>query len=383
VARAEKSALKKPCVDPSEPSEDEELAQNTVTVTSPSPERPPAALPIADYRDAESPPLFSLDDTYPMHSQEQDEDPLSVVLSAAPVQHQDRGTPPAVQDTSAPDVIIVKENLVHHSAAVSPSVPAQQPMVPDFLIVKGANDPLSNFYPCSLDCDGVRTKSAEHVLHLVRAVKGGNFDLAGQIWRSPDAPHVKRAVRECPIPLPNDLNFDICLMRNILDTKFEQCVEFRDALRASGNALLLHSTYMADKVWATGLDHRDRDAHVRCLIDTPSGFPGRNVHGQLLMELRAKHFGTAASPVPVLVSPNLKKPLLQMKPPSLLDVRVDERFIAPWLAKHGMIPPGFCHYGTDFVHCVPHCPPYIGVPHSSHLMSPPPFHRFRPVSYRV
>jgi predicted NAD-dependent protein-ADP-ribosyltransferase YbiA (DUF1768 family) len=232
--------------------------------------------------------------------------------------------------------------------------PAEQQNT-DFRLVKGKADPLSNFFPCYIECEGIHAKSVEHVFHLVRAAAGEEVDLAKRIWNAPDAPQVKRIVKNSPIPSPG-LNFDVCLMRHLLQAKFEQCAEFREALQASGSLPLLHSTYEADQMWATGLHHGDIDSHRRCLAE--GCFPGQNLHGLLLMELRGKYFGSDCSdyglPPNVLPDrPSLKLqplldvlpsdlnltmrsvPLLKEKPRSLMDVEVDPCYIMPWYYKHG------------------------------------------------
>jgi hypothetical protein len=119
-------------------------------------------------------------------------------------------------------------------------------------------------------------------------------------------------------------------MRTLLELKFEQCRVFRDALRETGNAILLHSTYQSDAMWATGLHHRDVQEHVRCL--SSDCFPGENLHGVLLMELRSKYFGSSTDAV---VVPRSSVGHSGQKPPSLLDVVVDPRFVLPWFVKHG------------------------------------------------
>jgi predicted NAD-dependent protein-ADP-ribosyltransferase YbiA (DUF1768 family) len=224
----------------------------------------------------------------------------------------------------------------------------------DFRIVKGPRDPLSNFYPFQLDFDGIRSKSVEHVFNFIRASEKGKYDLAERVFNAYDAPEVKRLVKKHDISCSPE--FELHLMEKLLEAKAAQCPEFVHALRTSGDATLYHSTYPSDTFWATGLCHWDFAVHAECFQD---GFvPGQNLHGCLLMRLRSRladvppvgsqaaHGWAAESPVPVLPlpvksvpSPPKRLPLLPSpllkKPPSLLDVKVDPRFVMPWYYKHG------------------------------------------------
>jgi ribA/ribD-fused uncharacterized protein len=210
----------------------------------------------------------------------------------------------------------------------------------EFRIVKGKKDPLSNFYPCELVFDDIRYKSVEHFFQFVRAAARQNVSLAKRIWSARDAQLVKYYVKQSGIS--SDFEFDVRLMRQLLELKFEQCPDFRDALRETRDIPLLHSTYESDLVWATGLDYRDEEQHAaKCL--SGENFPGLNIHGALLMELRSKFFGSHVeydATSPSCVQSDDSPPIA--KPPSLLDVKVDSRFIYPWFAKHGyygLIPP--------------------------------------------
>jgi hypothetical protein len=215
------------------------------------------------------------------------------------------------------------------------------------------------------------------VFHLVRAANCENVGLASRIWTAADAPQVKRIVNEDPIPSPG-LNFDVSLMRKLLQAKFEQCAEFREALQASGDLPLLHSTYEADQIWATGLHYMNEGGHSRCLAE--GSFPGQNLHGKLLMELRSTYFGgVSQASVPLFPAnsrpardlPSLLDflpsdltmppprssaigsaphpshrslfPLLKEKPRSLMDVKVDPCFIMPWYHKHGYFMSSMLH----------------------------------------
>jgi hypothetical protein len=73
--------------------------------------------------------------------------------------------------------------------------------------VKGPRDPLSNFFPFDVDCDGIHSKSVEQVFQLVRAAERKKLTLARQVWGAEDAAEVKRFVKQNP--LPSRPEFDI------------------------------------------------------------------------------------------------------------------------------------------------------------------------------
>jgi hypothetical protein len=181
--------------------------------------------------------------------------------------------------------------------------------------------------------------------------------------------------------ISSNFDFDVRLMRQLLELKFEQCQNFRDSLRETREIPLLHSTYESDLMWATGLDYRDVEQHAaRCL--SGEKFPGLNIHGALLMELRDKFFGSAAQHDDVHVSvpcfqSDVSPPPVIVKPPSLLDVNVDSRFLYPWFAKHGyygLIPPSVLRN----LQRVP-----MPLPSVCSVVPAPPFRRYRPGVIRV
>jgi predicted NAD-dependent protein-ADP-ribosyltransferase YbiA (DUF1768 family) len=253
--------------------------------------------------------------------------------------------------------------------------------------VKGQFDPLSNFFPFKLDFEGIRGMSIEHVFDFIRASESGKVDLAKRILEAKDAVEVKRIVKRHNISCSPE--FELWLMEKLLEAKAVQCPKFLDALLSSGGATLYHSTYPSDTYWATGLCHWDFAVHAECFQD---GFvPGQNMHGELLMRLRARlcdvpdgslatpsgpsfvqnddsRTPLALPPLPIVASTpqslparRLPSPHLKEKPRSLLDVEVDPSIVMSWFYKHGyvMSPPMYA---------------------SSSIV--PPF-RFRPTIYRM
>lgn len=72
-------------------------------------------------------------------------------------------------------------------------------------------------------------------------------------------------------------------MNFALQIKFDACEEFRDALRASGNLMLVEASPV-DRIWGIGFDRINALANIDKW--------GENLLGRCLMGLRHKHFGT-------------------------------------------------------------------------------------------
>lgn len=68
-----------------------------------------------------------------------------------------------------------------------------------------------------------------------------------------------------------------------LQIKFDACGEFRDALRASGNLMLVEASPV-DRIWGIGFSAETALANIDKW--------GENLLGRCLMGLRSKHFGT-------------------------------------------------------------------------------------------
>lgn len=136
------------------------------------------------------------------------------------------------------------------ASSVSPS-----PLV--LTVVKGHEDPLSNFYQCKIWHRGVMHRSAEHLYHMIRANIQRNYKIFDDIKRALTALGAKRAAKY----LANNVDIDTDVMRFVLREKWRQCPVFRETLHKSGQTYLSHSTYPSDKTWATGLLFSDEDSH--------------------------------------------------------------------------------------------------------------------------
>lgn len=153
----------------------------------------------------------------------------------------------------------------------------------DIVAFSGHENPLSNFYPCepSLQVFGRDFKSAEEAFQAQKAFDIGREDIAENIMNSKHAGAAKAIARD-EIPKLHSEKWNLekadNVMKEILDAKFTQIADFREALLNTGNAILAEAT--ADIYWACGLS-RNQAYHTK-----PSFWKGNNVLGAMMMEIR-------------------------------------------------------------------------------------------------
>ena len=176
-----------------------------------------------------------------------------------------------IDPTPVPVLDLTKDTDALPTATISP--PSQVP--PDFVIVQGENDPLSNFYQFSFRYNNVDYNGLEQAYQHIRAVKAKKSALADSILKALSPREAKSLSKRLSRP---DREFDIGLMRQLLRAKAEQCASFRSALTNSGNVKLIHSTHPSDRFWGSGLFPHQTPDSSRTL-------PGNNHFGALLMEL--------------------------------------------------------------------------------------------------
>jgi len=134
---------------------------------------------------------------------------------------------------------------------LQPPTPHQNKKI---LNVRGADNPLSNFYQCSMEFGGLRFKSSEHAYQYQKACY---FDcseyLKQKICRAPTALAAKRVVDG--LPTTGDWNvFKPMLMFQILSAKFKQVLIFRQKLEEAfrSGAEIHHPVH--DPFWGNGRD---------------------------------------------------------------------------------------------------------------------------------
>ena len=150
----------------------------------------------------------------------------------------------------------------------------------EFIVCHGERDPLSNFFYSPIRYKNQDYFSVEQGYHHIRAVNAGDNALASAILNSSTSYEVKQLSKNLPRRLVNtqEMDDDVNLMRSLLQAKARQSLVMREALRKSTGKTIVHSTYPNDKFWASGVHFKQ--------TEFPNGFPGRNMHGVLIMEVR-------------------------------------------------------------------------------------------------
>lgn len=177
-----------------------------------------------------------------------------------------------------------------------------------FRIVHGRDDPLSNMWKSPLFYNGRTFHSVEQCYHFLRAEDLNDLRTANLILRSDNPFTCKRLARY----LSKRPSFDIALMTKLLEAKFNQCCDFKSSLIESVGKALLHSTHTKDTFWCTGLNYDDEASHF-------NSYPGNNVFGRLLSDLRNNMLITQCSGTTSLPSVDIN---YCNKPVSIFDLNV-------------------------------------------------------------
>jgi ribA/ribD-fused uncharacterized protein len=173
---------------------------------------------------------------------------------------------------------IIAEPCPTHSSDSQPDLTSEPE--PDPIIVKGKDDPRSNFYRFSFTYGHITYKSLEHAYQSIKASMCGYAALAWDIRMAPSPQIAKRLANRLPKIATKNLHD---LMFDLLKAKISQCYSFRQSLRATGTQRIFHSTYKdVDLYWCTGLRYDDIDGHK-------GEFDGLNVFGQMLERIRDEY----------------------------------------------------------------------------------------------
>ena len=169
-----------------------------------------------------------------------------------------------------------------------PPVSTEQKNVTAF---RGEDNILSNLYRLSrpLTYKGKEHYSVEHGYKSIKCQFYGRDDLL---------PHINSIKRGKTVMnyVNDELEYEelaqenvedwkskqVEVMRDLLDAKHEACPEFREELQKTGNSILAEAT--SHMKWASGLRGFTQTIHT-----DPDKYPGENMMGKLLMELREKH----------------------------------------------------------------------------------------------
>jgi predicted NAD-dependent protein-ADP-ribosyltransferase YbiA (DUF1768 family) len=160
-------------------------------------------------------------------------------------------------------------------------------------VVQGYRDPLSMFYvfnptykdmsPEPLVKEEVTVPSTEHIHQLRKVLFHDRPELAKQIVDPTLAPYARDAKRLGKITTSDEWKAaEENDMMTVLRFKYQNCPVFRRELYRSRAQYLAHSLPSGhkDDKWSTSMDREDT------MRQTDLKFPGQNLYGQLLMQLR-------------------------------------------------------------------------------------------------
>ena len=145
------------------------------------------------------------------------------------------------------------------------------------------NNPLSNFYPCSIIHDGKTFISAEHFYQYQMCMYCNHQDAAEKVHAAPNAKAAKdiasdlKAKLTAPI-LAGWIKTRVSVMEETLKLKWNCCGKFRQALMATMGTTIAEATQ--DTFWGVGV------APNLAEETDPNHFLGFNQLGRILMSMR-------------------------------------------------------------------------------------------------
>ena len=147
-------------------------------------------------------------------------------------------------------------------------------------------------YPCSVNYENRNFSSSEHAYQWEKAIGVGDFDAECQIIEAQDG----YAAKKISNSLDKDLvdlwrrSHAVTIMKRIVQAKFDSVEEFRKEMIDSAGMYLIEAT--TDTYWGVGF-LRDVAAYCR-----PQYWPGENVMGRILMEIRDTYLGESKELLP-------------------------------------------------------------------------------------
>jgi ribA/ribD-fused uncharacterized protein len=130
--------------------------------------------------------------------------------------------------------------------------------------VRGPKDPLSNFFPCSINFRGQNFKSVEHAYHWDKAVQHDCYSTADKIMLAPTALDAKRIASKEIVVAPTWESYKLDLMLDLLIHKGQQNQAFFNELVQSVGYTLIHP--VKDSFWGCGLQGNGNDHFSKLLV---------------------------------------------------------------------------------------------------------------------
>ncbi|XP_055997841.1 riboflavin biosynthesis protein VVA0006-like [Ostrea edulis] len=145
----------------------------------------------------------------------------------------------------------------------------------------GSENPLSNFFPCSLHVFGVHHQSSEHAFQYVKAIRNGDIQKAQAIQDVNSALEAKKLGKEIHSS-DEFLSKREEVMEEILKAKYNQVEEYHAVLKKSTPSTI-YAEAVYDDFWGTGLnrigtDHTDHNK-----------WPGKNIMGKLTHKIACEN----------------------------------------------------------------------------------------------
>jgi len=152
---------------------------------------------------------------------------------------------------------------------------------------KGHENPLSNMYPCHIECFGETFKSSEEAFQWKKAIDLSREDIAAEIKTSKHAGAAKaishkleRNGRDQVIDWETKVGCKV--MKELISHKFDQVIDFRESLIRTKGTVLMETTN--DLFWAVGLP-----AHLARHCN-PDYWPGKNTLASIMEEVRQEQY---------------------------------------------------------------------------------------------
>ena len=145
------------------------------------------------------------------------------------------------------------------------------------------NNPLSNYYNCTIVSGDLTFKSAEHLYQYEFCMHCERPDLAQEVIKAQGPKFAKQIAAELKSQIPTETLADWCtarliVMQDVLKLKWNSCSKFRHALMATIGIVVAEATQ--DSFWGVGVAPNLAQETRR------DKFLGENHLGRLLMGLR-------------------------------------------------------------------------------------------------
>ena len=156
---------------------------------------------------------------------------------------------------------------------------------PDCVVAawRADNNPLSNFFKCSISHNSLVFKSAEHFYQYELCMFMNRSDIAQQVFDASTPKTAKEIAAQLKTPgnterLAEWANINLSVMAYIMKVKWNCCARFRQALQQTENMCIAEAT--SDTFWGVGV------APNLAQYTKPGKFLGQNNMGKIQMQLR-------------------------------------------------------------------------------------------------